>query len=201
MDFGKKLTKGFLKTFISSKIKLIADKKLVSKISSIEKDILGWRRHATEREFAQFSIPLLTTDESIKIVVKKHTVSKVILLFYLKKNTIIKDGDFVLIPTLSKTSSADISAYKDLNTKKLVFDGFIDITYIYEKEEPEYVSEFRKSSKKTDVQVSRLSLNDISEVVFYPNGYYEPTEGLNIEKYWTYEKVDKMLPHNFEVKR
>ncbi|WP_222166918.1 carboxypeptidase-like regulatory domain-containing protein [Edaphocola aurantiacus] len=81
----------------------------------------------------------------------------------------------------------------------LSFKKYLQVTYLLEKEELPYLK--RKSPfapLEPKEQRSVLSLRDADEVLIQENGNYYPPYALFLEGYWSYEKLDKQLPLDYE---
>ncbi|MNX85157.1 hypothetical protein D3C86_1169860 [compost metagenome] len=80
----------------------------------------------------------------------------------------------------------------------LSFKKYLQVTYLLEKEELPYLK--RKSPfalLEPKEQRSIISLRDADEVLIQENGNYYPPYALFLEGYWSYEKLDKMLPLDY----
>ncbi|KAA5532615.1 carboxypeptidase-like regulatory domain-containing protein [Taibaiella lutea] len=79
------------------------------------------------------------------------------------------------------------------------FKDFLQITYLGEQEEPEYIGfQSSKSNKKPDNQESIISIRNQDGIYILPNGNYYDPYNLFMEKYWAYEKIDKLLPLDYK---
>lgn len=82
--------------------------------------------------------------------------------------------------------------------KSLSFENYLYVTYKNEIEEEAYQKArfpFRSFVRKK--QTSTVSLFNQSRITIHPNGYYTPQVGLLTEGYWSYEKMDQMLPLDY----
>jgi hypothetical protein len=82
--------------------------------------------------------------------------------------------------------------------KMLAFENYLYIIYKNEMEEELY----RKAANpfkpfRKFLQTSIISLHEVDEVAIYTNGCFEPPYGIFIEQYWSYEKLDKLLPLDY----
>jgi len=80
----------------------------------------------------------------------------------------------------------------------LAFKKYLQVTYLLEKEEWPYLK--RKSPFASPIpkeQKSIITLRDTDEVLVQDNGNYYPPYALFLEGYWSYEKLDKMLPLDY----
>lgn len=82
--------------------------------------------------------------------------------------------------------------------KVMAFSQGLFIIYKNEAEEKEYVQRAGNSNFFPSMQKSILWLNNIPGIVIYANGYYMPPNGIFVENYWAYEKIDKLLPSDFK---
>ncbi len=82
----------------------------------------------------------------------------------------------------------------DKNSKLLNFQENLRVHYLNEPEEKLFFKS--ENGVKLNFQTSTISLND--KVTFFKNGDYDPFENLLISGYWTYEKLDKMLPVDYK---
>ena len=80
----------------------------------------------------------------------------------------------------------------------LQFKDYIHVTYTPEVVEPAYVQEkIRREDFLGEPQTSLIRLENERGITILPNGnYFEPYD-LMIEEYWSYEKIDKMLPLDY----
>jgi len=86
--------------------------------------------------------------------------------------------------------------------KVLKFQDFLYVTYRNEIEEEAYQRNqfpFKAFVKKK--QTSVITLPNQAEIIIYPNGYFYPPANLLSEGYWAFEKVDQLLPLNYEEKK
>jgi len=84
-------------------------------------------------------------------------------------------------------------------TKRFGFKDYLHITYTKELEEKEYLGLF--SNKAPQNQSNVLSLQGFAFIYIYPDGNFSPPAAVLVEKYWAFEKMDKMLPLNYQVDR
>jgi len=79
------------------------------------------------------------------------------------------------------------------------FRDFLHITYLGEKEEPEYLhAQSSKSTKQPENQESIISIRKPEGIYILPDGNYFDSYNLLVEKYWSYEKMDKLLPLDYD---
>lgn len=79
----------------------------------------------------------------------------------------------------------------------LQFSDTWQVTYTREKKDKEYIEENSLQNSDSGQQESTLHMRGSQPVSLYPNGYYTGTYSLVTGAYWSYEKVDKMLPLDF----
>jgi hypothetical protein len=182
---------------INSKISISSDKYVVRKIKSLQPILHNWRAVMNRNESLDFTIPFTAIDKSLKIIVRKHDNMSNLFIYYLEDKDVIKKNNIYLIPDTSFQIGNTLKISNSEMYKNLFFKGYLEISYMYEEEEREYLYYMRSSSRKSDYQVSRISINGHLPVKFYSNGYYEPVDRLNTEKYWSYEKIDKLLPIDY----
>lgn len=84
--------------------------------------------------------------------------------------------------------------------KTVAFENYLQIVYLNEIEEKAYRNRvsWGKSFQKFP-QTSVVSLLEIDEIQVYPNGHFEPPYGILLESYWSYEKLDKLLPLDYHA--
>lgn len=80
----------------------------------------------------------------------------------------------------------------------LKFDDTWQVTYIKERKDKEYIEENALQNNDSGHQESTLSMVGSQPVMILPNGYYIGTYSLITGAYWSYEKIDKMLPLDFK---
>jgi hypothetical protein len=95
------------------------------------------------------------------------------------------------------TADSLLTAGRD-STKVLMFPGFIQVTYKKGLEEPAYL-QYHMLSRKRYYPVSVIFLNDASEIMIEPNGYYYPPQFIFTMEYWGWsEKIAHMLPIDYQ---
>ena len=77
------------------------------------------------------------------------------------------------------------------------FDDSWQVSYTKENTESEYIEENSINKNNKAYQISVLSMVGREPVVLYPDGSYTGAYSLITGAYWSYEKMDKMLPLNF----
>jgi hypothetical protein len=80
----------------------------------------------------------------------------------------------------------------------LKFDDTWQVTYRKERKDKEYIEENALQNNDSGYQESTLSMVGSQPVMILPNGYYIGTYSLITGVYWSYEKIDKMLPLDFK---
>ena len=80
----------------------------------------------------------------------------------------------------------------------LQFNDTWQITYTGESKDKEYIEENALQNNDSGYQESTLSMTGSQPVMILPNGYYTGTYSFITGAYWSYEKVDKMLPFDFK---
>lgn len=79
------------------------------------------------------------------------------------------------------------------------FKDLLHITYLKEHEEPEYLeNQFPKPTHPPGLQESIISIPDGGSIYISADGNYMDPYDLFIEKYWSYEKMDKLLPSDYK---
>ena len=181
-----------------------SDSNLLEKaLSQLEQDYLK-----TTSLPLRLNWPLGENKENIDqwITLKKTPSEKIILSYF----------DTLLSPPKSRIGNSSITPntdnyvyqvkYTDLvpidsvlitspSQKKLAFQNFLIVTYKNEAEEHEYAASLRRVPEK--VQESVMSLRQPIEI--YPNGIYSNPYDLFIEGYWSFEKLDKLLPIDYKL--
>ncbi len=79
----------------------------------------------------------------------------------------------------------------------LQFTESWQVTYTREPTEKEYIRATNFSNKNTGMQYSVLSMRSGPPVDIMANGYYTDAYSLIKGAYWSYEKLDKLLPVNY----
>ncbi|MCH5687277.1 hypothetical protein LWM68_25260 [Niabella sp. W65] len=80
----------------------------------------------------------------------------------------------------------------------LKFDDTWQVTYRKERKDKEYIEENALQNNDSGYQESTISMVGSQPVMILPNGYYIGTYSLITGVYWSYEKIDKMLPLDFK---
>lgn len=102
----------------------------------------------------------------------------------------------VVEPTLLKSSDFidTISSQKVLS-----FEHYLYIVYENELEELPYLFKLNPFKKPIpSKQSSIVSLVDVPYVEIFANGHIEPSVAFFLEGYWSYEKLDKLLPLDYQ---
>lgn len=101
-----------------------------------------------------------------------------------------------LIPIDSLITSVNI------NEIQLKYKDYLEVTYLQEMEEKAYLNRhYPIKQRLPDKQTSIISVNEDRGININANGnFYDPYDIL-VEKYWSYEKLDKLLPLDFESVR
>ena len=84
--------------------------------------------------------------------------------------------------------------------RTLSFENHLQVVYKYEAEEEAYwenVARWRGQPSVNLFQTSLISLHHVDEVTIFPDGHFYPRFGLLLEQYWSFEKLDKLLPLDF----
>ncbi|RYD99176.1 MAG: carboxypeptidase-like regulatory domain-containing protein [Sphingobacteriales bacterium] len=126
----------------------------------------------------------------------------------------IKGADPAMIETMKKRRAAAAFDYlyttpwpvdsflvKGSETVQLFCKDLIQVMYKNELEEKEYIEHtYRLKSKKPEPspQTSLLIFKQNKPVNVYANGSFTEQYDLFLEGYWSYEKLDKMLPLDYE---
>ncbi|WP_114793295.1 carboxypeptidase-like regulatory domain-containing protein [Niabella yanshanensis] len=83
----------------------------------------------------------------------------------------------------------------------LHFNDTWQITYTREGKDKAYIEENALQNNDSGYQESTLSMTGSQPVMILPNGYYTGTYSFITGAYWSYEKVDKMLPLDFKLSK
>ncbi|MDR6194167.1 carboxypeptidase-like regulatory domain-containing protein [Siphonobacter sp. SORGH_AS_0500] len=98
---------------------------------------------------------------------------------------------------LEKLDTARVAYDEYLKNDQLTFEGFFQVVYVGEKEEPTYVmSQSRHRNRQPMFQTSVFSLRTES-VLLEENGSILPPLGVMFEGYWGWEKVGDLLPLDY----
>ncbi|MDQ1088018.1 carboxypeptidase-like regulatory domain-containing protein [Siphonobacter sp. SORGH_AS_1065] len=98
---------------------------------------------------------------------------------------------------LEKLDTARVAYDEYLKKDQLTFEGFFQVVYVGEKEEPAYVmSQSRHRNRQPTFQTSVFSLRTES-VLLEENGSILPPLGVMFEGYWGWEKVGDLLPLDY----
>jgi hypothetical protein len=85
--------------------------------------------------------------------------------------------------------------------KMLKFPKFLYVLYNKELEELPYLIKMQPFKKPTPApQTTIVQLVDIDAVEIFANGHLEPAISLFLDGYWSYEKMDKLLPLDYKIK-
>lgn len=83
----------------------------------------------------------------------------------------------------------------------LKFKDFLHVTYLSEKEEQTYIDmQFPRTHTIPELQQSIISVENEAGVTVLSDGNYYNAYDLITEEYWSYEKMDKMLPLDYDEK-
>jgi hypothetical protein len=140
-----------------------------------------------------FDLNRLSPEDSIKA---SHLVSMKIDGKPMKLPAVKSVCDIVYRPLLQ----AD-KFISDRNAATLLsrFPDYLQITYTLEPEDAAYAYKRSLAARApAPNQVSIISLTDEEGITVMPNGNFSPPYRLFVEQYWSYEKLDKMLPLDYE---
>jgi hypothetical protein len=85
--------------------------------------------------------------------------------------------------------------------KMLKFPKFLYVLYNKELEELPYLIKMQPFKKPTPApQTTIVQLVDIDAVEIFANGHLEPAISFFLDGYWSYEKMDKLLPLDYKIK-
>jgi len=124
-------------------------------------------------------------------------------------------GQVAISPELSKMMTANSRKMVDMLFTDIVppdsiikhdtagttlhFKDYLHITYIHEAEEEEYhYRTFPNVTIIPDKQESIISIKPGKSILIRPGGNFTDSYDLFVERYWSYEKLDKLLPVDFE---
>lgn len=112
----------------------------------------------------------------------------------------VKKGIVTVVnPNLLNTDS--LVKVVDSSTRAFAFTHFLHITYTREWEEEifhRYSDPFARPYDSR--QITIVSLQEVPYVLIYPNGHFDPSYALFLERYWSFEKLDKLLPLDYAEK-
>jgi hypothetical protein len=75
------------------------------------------------------------------------------------------------------------------------------VLYNKELEELPYLIKMQPFKKPTPApQTTIVQLVDIDAVEIFANGHLEPAISFFLDGYWSYEKMDKLLPLDYKIK-
>jgi len=87
------------------------------------------------------------------------------------------------------------------NQRIIQFPKFLYVLYNKELEELPYLIKLQPFKKPTPApQTSIVQLVGVDAVEIFDNGHLEPAIAFFLEGYWSYEKLDKLLPLDYKVK-
>lgn len=99
----------------------------------------------------------------------------------------------ILIDQLINTDS--LLQNFDSDSKVFKFEDFLHVTYLKEIEEHEYIIESNPFSKRAaSTQYSIISLLNPDGILVFENGNFQNAFDLLVNKYWAFEKLDKLMP-------
>jgi hypothetical protein len=85
--------------------------------------------------------------------------------------------------------------------KMLKFPKFLYVLYNKELVELPYLIKMQPFKKPTPApQTTIVQLVDIDAVEIFANGHLEPAISFFLDGYWSYEKMDKLLPLDYKIK-
>jgi len=87
------------------------------------------------------------------------------------------------------------------NQRIIQFPKFLYVLFNKELEELPYLIKLQPFKKPTPApQTSIVQLVGVDAVEIFDNGHLEPAIAFFLEGYWSYEKLDKLLPLDYKVK-
>jgi hypothetical protein len=101
---------------------------------------------------------------------------------------------------LSTVFPLDSFVYRrDAQSVQFRVPEYLHITYLNEKEEEDYAKRaYLSGGALPSDQASIISISNKEGITIYPQGSFQNSYDLFVEKYWSYEKLDKLLPLDFE---
>jgi len=82
---------------------------------------------------------------------------------------------------------------------RLRFNDYLHITYLYETGDREYyLKRAPGEPPMPEKQESIISISPGKSLLIMPEGNFSDSYDLLVERYWSYEKLDKLLPIDFE---
>lgn len=162
-------------------------------------DLKTWYRDSTDLSTRRYGIMDGKTLQREFYEFKKDELNpeKVVISQYPANEELERQASNGMINVVySSLVPADSLVYKDENGNKLFsFPHFLHITFNGENEEEAYLARQNPFKKPAPTpQTSIISLRNAPFVRIYANGFFESSYDLLLEKYWSYEKLDKLLP-------
>ena len=165
-----------------------------------------WFYDETQPDFIRLKIPIQTDSgmirEALELKKIKEFPSKVIISNYLINSELEKKAtrEFVNVITNSDASIEDFLEKDDKNYVYLKFPNYLYISYKKESEEKGYQLLFYGNyDSNRNEQNSVLSIPRNIPVRLLEDGNFGPADAFLVEGYWVFEKIDKLLPLDYEV--
>jgi len=164
-----------------------------------------WFFDETQPDFIRLKIPIQTDSgmirEAIELKKIKELPSKVIFSNYIMNSELEKKAnrEFVNVITKSDASIGDFIDRSDKNAVLLKFPNYLYISYKMESEEKDYQLLFYGNyDSNRNEQISVLSITRNIPVRLLEDGNFNPADAFLVEGYWVYEKLDKLLPLDYD---
>lgn len=171
--------------------------------------VTHWKKDSTQTENLKFSSigveDGLIKSKTYELEKDELNPEKITTIVYPTDPEIEKRAKNGYINVITKE---DVATYQFLTSvsfdnkgKELLLPSTWQVTYLKENEEKAYQEKqlgFKNFQKKYQVSLISKHPSGLEEIVLFEDGNHVPNSIL-IEGYWSYEKMDKMLPLDYEA--
>lgn len=166
----------------------------------IIKQIKDWKLAATGRNLKLILTNAITgMEESYTVIEDPLDKERIIITQHMIDATLQEKSNNGTVAVLGAQIKEDaLLKQSDSATTVLTFKDYLHITYTKELEEENYLTRQGPFKKiQPGFQKSILSLKDTENILIFANGNFEDPYHLVLEGYWSYEKLDKLLPLDY----
>lgn len=165
--------------------------------------IQQWEADTSSSEPLRLSLRFsLTEDGKTEVLELKKTQDAILAKFYRVLSVSQEAASNAVCNILyQQVLQTDSFVYKSNTSEvKFSFQHYLHITYTREKEEEAYFFSggFVPKNRIPLDQTSILSISVSEPLILFSNGHFEPSRELLVEGYWSYEKIDKLLPLEYQ---
>lgn len=168
----------------------------------VAEDIYSWLNHSEAEKTRRFLLKTKNGDTRIYKFTKIGTEGdRFTIKSFSTRNLNFSTGGVISMLDTTIVKTSEIVQQDEWMNKMLSFRNYLQIEYTKEAIEDEFFTNFQPfGNRRVLYQTSVISLIDADEILLDKNGNFSPPSKLLLEGYWSYEKIDKLLPLGFDLK-